>query len=80
MIRTLIAVVATALLAALSLPAFAQDDDAAKQQALLEKYEEKVKESWFTDNGFTDDYDKARELSKSTGKPIFAYFSRSYSP
>jgi hypothetical protein len=29
---------------------------------------------------WTTDYDKALEESKKSGKPIFGYFSRSYSP
>ena len=32
------------------------------------------KAPWFTD------YEKALEESKKTGKPIFGYFTRSYSP
>lgn len=76
MMRSLIAVVAGVVLAAgAALSAFAQPGE-----TMQEKYEAKVAESWFKDNGFTDDYDKARELATKTGKPIFAYFSRSYSP
>ena len=48
------------------------------QDDLQAKYEKKVSEAWFTNNGFTDDYDVARERSKESGKPIFAYFTRSY--
>lgn len=44
------------------------------------KYEAKKAESWFTDNGWTDDYDAARAKAKETGKPILAYFTRSYAP
>lgn len=76
MIRSLIAAVAgVVVVAGAALVAFAREGE-----TLQEKYEQKVAESWFKDNGFTDDYDKARELATKTGKPIFAYFSRSYSP
>ena len=50
------------------------------QEGLKAKYEEKVKESWFADYGWTGDYDKAREEAKKGGKLIVAYFTRSYSP
>ncbi|MHC5210833.1 MAG: hypothetical protein ACYTG2_08960 [Planctomycetota bacterium] len=55
----------------------AQDDEQAELQA---KYEQKVAESWFTDNGFTDDFDLARERARDSRTPIFVYFTRSYSP
>jgi hypothetical protein len=55
----------------------AQDDP---QAALTSKYEQKVAESWFTDNGFTDDYDLARERARDARTPIFVYFTRSYAP
>ena len=61
------------ILAATATVGLAQDD-------LQAKYEKKVAESWFTDNGFTDDYDVARAKAAETGKPIFAYFTRSYAP
>jgi len=50
----------------------------AQEASLQTKYEKKVAEAWFKDNGFTDDYDKAKDLAAKTGKPIFAYFTRSY--
>jgi hypothetical protein len=65
-----------ALTAALTL-AFAS---AAFGQSLEEKRDKKLaseflkKAAWFTD------YDKAREESKKSGKPIFGYFTRSFSP
>ena len=75
MIRSLIAALASiALVAGSALSSFAQPAETMEQ-----KYEAKIAESWFKDNGFTDDYDTARELATKTGKPIFAYFSRSYS-
>ena len=53
---------------------------AASAQSLEEKRDKKLaseflkKAAWFTD------YDKAREESKKSGKPIFGYFTRSFSP
>ena len=53
---------------------------AASAQSLEEKRDKKLaseflkKAAWFTD------YDKAREEAKKTGKPIFGYFTRSFSP
>jgi hypothetical protein len=52
----------------------------SQQAELQEKYEKKVAESWFVDNGFTDDYDLARERARDARTPIFVYFTRSYSP
>ncbi len=37
-------------------------------------------EAWFTSSPWTDDYDAARAQAKETGKPILAYFTRSYAP
>ncbi len=77
MIRPLVLALAGMLLATLPTAARAQDVDVAKMQ---KQYEEKVAESWFTSNGFTDDYAVAKAKAVETGKPIFAYFSRSYAP
>jgi hypothetical protein len=57
--------------------AAAQDDEQAELQS---KYEAKLAESWFTDNGFIDDYDLARQRARDSKTPIFVYFSRSYAP
>ena len=73
--RMLTAALAGFLAMGIATTSLAQDD--AAYQAKLEA---KLAESWFTDNGFTSDYDKAREMAKSAGKPIFAYFTRSYAP
>ncbi len=65
------------LAAAFATPASGQESD---QEAMRKNYEEKIAEAWFKDGGWTDDYDAARAKAKETGKPILAYFSRSYSP
>ncbi len=74
MIRSLTVAVAGLMLAGMATVSMAQDSD------MQTKYEKKVAEAWFTDNGFTDDYDVARAKATETGKPIFAYFTRSYAP
>ena len=78
MIRSVMIALAGALLAGMAFVAHADGEAAANP--LQEKYEKKVSEAWFKDNGFTDDYDQAKELATKTGKPIFAYFTRSYAP
>jgi cytochrome oxidase Cu insertion factor (SCO1/SenC/PrrC family) len=73
MLQSMMLALAGLVLAFVAASAVAQDKD-----DLQAKYEAKVAEAWFKDNGFTDDYDVARQRSKETGKPIFAYFTRSY--
>src|SRR5687767_6203480 len=54
--RTFLAAVAsTVLMASAALVGRAED-----AESLQAKYEEKVAESWFKDNGFTDDFDAAK--------------------
>ena len=50
------------------------------QDELKRSYEAKLKESWFVDGGWTDDYDLARKRAAAQGKYIFAYFTRTYAP
>jgi hypothetical protein len=52
----------------------------ALAQGLEEKRAAKLAEAWVKEGGWISDYDKARKLSEESGKPIFAYFTRSYSP
>ena len=65
------------LVAAFAAPTPAQDSG---QEDLKEKYRQKIAEAWFQDGGWTDDYKAARSRAMAEGKPIFAYFTRSYSP
>ncbi len=48
------------------------------QEDLKKKYDDKVAEAWVKEGGWITDYDKAREEAKKSGKPVFAYFTRSY--
>ena len=49
-----------------------------KDLTLEQKRDEKFQEAWFKAGPWITDYDKARAESKASGKPIFAYFTRSY--
>lgn len=53
---------------------------AAAQQSLEEKRDQKLKSPFLSKAAWITDYDRAREESRKTGKPIFAYFTRSYAP
>jgi len=66
------AVLASALVAALA--------SAALGQSLEEKRDKKLASEFLKKAAWTTDFDKALEESKKSGKPIFGYFSRSYSP
>ena len=68
--------VAAWVLSATAVAASAQ----SSQEELKAKYEAKIAEDWYTSAGWISDYDAALAKSKETGKPIVAYFSRSYSP
>lgn len=65
---------ATVLALAFGSAAYGQDDD------LKIKLEKKLKSEFIQKAGWFTDYDKAREEAKKSGKPIFGYFTRSYSP
>ncbi len=47
-------------------------------QSNEEKRDAKLAEDWLQNADWLTDYDQAREVSAETGKPIFAYFTRSY--
>ena len=52
----------------------------ASAQSLEQKRDRKLKAPFMSKASWIADYDKAREASRKTGKLIFAYFTRSYSP
>ncbi len=56
-------------------PAAPQKFDQEKMKA---EHEKKLAKEVFKKAPWTFDYDKAREEAQKSGKPIFAYFSRSY--
>lgn len=45
---------------------------------LKRRYDEKVGQEWLRKAEWTLDFDRARARSSQSGKPIFAYFTRSY--
>lgn len=53
---------------------------AAYGQSLEEKRDKKLASEFLKKAAWQTDYDKACEAAKTSGKPIFGYFSRSYSP
>jgi hypothetical protein len=57
--------------------AFAAQDS---QEALARKRDQKLQAAFLKKAAWTTDYDKAREEARKSGKLIFAYFTRSYSP
>jgi hypothetical protein len=63
---------AAALVLAIGSSAFAQSLEEKRDKKLASEFLKKA--AWVTD------YDKAREESKKSGKPIFGYFTRSFSP
>ena len=50
------------------------------QEELKASYEEMLHSDWFTGGGWTADFAAAKAEAKKTGKPIFAYFTRTYAP
>ena len=67
--------IATALLLSAAAPVWAQQPD---QETLKANYKKKLDAAFLTKASWITDYEKAREEAKKSGKPIFAYFSRSY--
>lgn len=50
------------------------------QEQLIASREAKLASDWLKLADWHLDYDEARAEAKKTGKPIFTYFTRSYSP
>lgn len=70
--RPAILLAATAILAATVV---------AQDRSILEKKRDaKMAEKWIALNPWVPDHDKALAASARTGKPVFAYFTRSYAP
>ena len=71
--RTLLRGLAVTLAISPVLGAQSQDD-------LRAKYQQKLSLEFIEHGGWITDYDAARAKAKEEGKPMFVYFSRSYSP
>jgi hypothetical protein len=65
---------------AVAAPVLSAQGQVPDQDQMKAKYEAKIAEAWFTDGGWTVDFDAAKERAKKENKVVFAYFSRSYSP
>ncbi|MHC4514971.1 MAG: hypothetical protein ACYTGW_19625 [Planctomycetota bacterium] len=50
------------------------------QEELKQLFEDKMAESWVENAAWITDYDKAQAEAKTSGRKIFAYFTRSYAP
>lgn len=50
------------------------------QASLAEQFAAKLESPFIQNADWIRDYDEARARAKETGKPIFAYFSRSFLP
>ncbi|MEM7202988.1 MAG: hypothetical protein AAF628_22200 [Planctomycetota bacterium] len=61
--------------AAIGSPALAQQPS---QEKLIERKNEKLASEWLKSADWILDYAEAKKTSAETGKPIFAYFTRSY--
>jgi len=60
---------------ALFVPGAARAQD---QEAMKKKLEEKLESEFLKNAAWVTDFDQAKAESKKSGKPIFAYFTRSY--
>jgi hypothetical protein len=50
------------------------------QKELIEQRDAKLAKEVFTKAPWIKDWDAARAEAKKTGKPVFAYFTRSFAP
>lgn len=48
------------------------------QEQMKANYAEMQTHSWYTDGGWITDFAAAKEKAARTGRPIFAYFTRTY--
>jgi ribosomal protein S17E len=53
---------------------------AAGAQDMEDRFKEKLAKDFVKNAEWVLDYDEAQKKAKETKKPIFAYFTRSYSP
>jgi len=58
----------------------ASSRQAPSQEDLIGRRDAKLAEPWVKNAAWITDYDEAQRVANETGKKIFAYFTRSYSP
>ena len=66
-------------LAALLVPELAAQNT-YDQEKMAASYAEMQTHPWYTGGGWITDFDVAKAEAAKTGKPIFAYFTRTYAP
>ena len=67
----------------LALVLLAQGVDAQRrydQDKMQANFAAMQEHDWYTGGGWTTSFDVAKIEAKKTGKPIFAYFTRTYAP
>jgi len=62
----------------LALPISAQSQ--LSQEELIQRRDAKLAEDFLKNASWILDYDAAKAQAKNNGKPIFAYFTRSFAP
>ncbi len=73
----------TILTLALLLPGIdlcAQQDAASRQERLIARKQAALEKPFLSNAKWVTDFADAKAEAKQTGKPIFAYFSRSFRP
>jgi len=50
------------------------------QEGLKAKLDEKLSEEWVANGEWITDFDTAKDKAAKSGRPIVAYFTRSYAP
>ena len=50
------------------------------QEKMKASYEDMLTHDWYKDGGWITDFAVAKTRAKESGKPIFAYFTRTYAP
>lgn len=50
------------------------------QEQMKANYAEMQTHSWFTNGDWITDFAAAKAKARETGRPIFAYFTRTYAP
>lgn len=50
------------------------------QEELQQSFAEMQTHPWYVDGGWTTDFAAAKAQAAETGRPVFAYFTRTYAP
>jgi len=66
--------------ALLAFPAAVHAQRTYDQDKMAANFAEMKTQPWYTGGGWTTDFDAAKAKAKETGRPILAYFTRTYTP